>query len=107
MVVRLGGLTVVRRLCLGRVTIASKHDYSQPSGFSRRSAGATVIRLRAQPSLRERLAADRLRPHYHLLPSAHWMNDPSGPIFWKGKYHVVYQHNPMAPSGARCTGGTR
>ena len=41
-----------------------------------------------------RLAADRHRPQYHFLPSANWMNDPNGPIFWKGKSHVFYQYNP-------------
>jgi beta-fructofuranosidase len=41
-----------------------------------------------------RLAADRHRPQYHFLPPANWMNDPNGPIFWKGKSHVFYQYNP-------------
>jgi beta-fructofuranosidase len=39
-------------------------------------------------------AADHQRPKYHFLPAAHWMNDPNGPIYWKGKYHMFYQHNP-------------
>ena len=47
--------------------------------------------------LREKLAADPQRPRYHFLPPANWMNDPNGPIFWKGKYHLFYQHNPYAP----------
>jgi beta-fructofuranosidase len=40
------------------------------------------------------LARDPLRPQYHLLPARNWMNDPNGPIYWKGKYHMFFQHNP-------------
>src|SRR5271154_3318643 len=40
------------------------------------------------------LAHDPLRPQYHLLPARNWMNDPNGPIYWKGKYHMFFQHNP-------------
>ncbi len=39
-------------------------------------------------------AHDPLRPEYHLLPQHNWMNDPNGPIWWKGKYHLFYQLNP-------------
>ncbi|HLY41362.1 MAG TPA: glycoside hydrolase family 32 protein [Terracidiphilus sp.] len=44
----------------------------------------------------DRVAHDRLRPAYHLLPPHNWMNDPNGPIWWKGKYHLFYQLNPHA-----------
>ncbi|HEX3436825.1 MAG TPA: glycoside hydrolase family 32 protein [Pseudacidobacterium sp.] len=40
------------------------------------------------------LAADPRRPQFHLLPPANWMNDPNGPIYWKGNYHMFYQYNP-------------
>jgi beta-fructofuranosidase len=40
------------------------------------------------------LAADPRRPQYHLLPAKNWMNDPNGPIYWNGKYHMFYQYNP-------------
>jgi beta-fructofuranosidase len=43
-----------------------------------------------------RLAADPLRPQFHLLPAENWMNDPNGPIFWKGMYHMFFQYNPNA-----------
>jgi beta-fructofuranosidase len=42
------------------------------------------------------LAGDPLRPEFHLLPPHNWMNDPNGPIWWKGKYHLFYQLNPHA-----------
>ena len=45
-------------------------------------------------ALATRLAADRLRPQYHLLPAANWINDPNGPIFYRGRYHMFYQYNP-------------
>jgi beta-fructofuranosidase len=47
-------------------------------------------------ALRARLAADPLRPQFHLLPAKNWMNDPNGPIHWKGKYHMFFQYNPNA-----------
>src|SRR5215510_5236947 len=45
-------------------------------------------------SLQSRLASDPLRPQFHLLPAANWMNDPNGPIFYRGRYHMFFQHNP-------------
>ncbi len=43
---------------------------------------------------RSRLAGDRLRPQFHLLPAANWMNDPNGPIFYRGRYHMFFQYDP-------------
>jgi beta-fructofuranosidase len=42
------------------------------------------------------LAADPRRPQYHLLPPSNWMNDPNGPIFWRGAYHMFYQYTTDA-----------
>lgn len=42
-------------------------------------------------------AGDRHRPQYHALPPAVWMNEPHSPFYYKGKYHVFYQHNPAGP----------
>jgi beta-fructofuranosidase len=42
------------------------------------------------------LAHDQNRPEFHLLPPHNWMNDPNGPIWWKGNYHLFYQLNPHA-----------
>lgn len=42
----------------------------------------------------DRAAKDPLRPTYHILPPANWLNDPNGPIYHGGYYHMFYQHNP-------------
>jgi beta-fructofuranosidase len=42
------------------------------------------------------LAHDPNRPEYHFLAPHNWMNDPNGPIWWKGKFHLFYQLNPNA-----------
>lgn len=49
----------------------------------------------AAASLCRNLAADPLRPQYHLLPDHNWMNDPNGPIFFRGRYHMFHQYNPQ------------
>ncbi len=48
-------------------------------------------------ALCHKLASDPLRPQYHLLPAHNWMNDPNGPIFFHGRYHMFFQYNPTAP----------
>lgn len=37
---------------------------------------------------------DLYRPIFHFMPENNWMNDPNGPIFYKGEYHLFYQYNP-------------
>jgi len=58
--------------------------------------GRTGTEFLADDPLQEKLAADPLRPQFHLLPAKNWMNDPNGPIFWKGQYHMFFQYNPNA-----------
>lgn len=40
---------------------------------------------------------DRQRPAYHLCPPGKWMNEPHGPMYFGGWYHIFYQANPHAP----------
>jgi len=58
--------------------------------------GHSRVRALADETLQAKLAADPLRPQFHLLPAKNWMNDPNGPIFWNGFYHMFFQYNPNA-----------
>jgi sucrose-6-phosphate hydrolase SacC (GH32 family) len=40
---------------------------------------------------------DPYRPQYHAIPPGAWMNEPHAPFYYKGKYHLTYQHNPTGP----------
>ncbi len=55
---------------------------------------AGAVPIAAAGASTSKLAADPHRPQYHLLPAANWMNDPNGPIYWQGRYHMFYQYNP-------------
>src|ERR1700679_3902797 len=56
------------------------------------SRGALALPPYATPQIA--LAKDPLRPQFHLLPPANWINDPNAPIYWHGNYHMLYQYNP-------------
>ncbi|XP_035544998.1 beta-fructofuranosidase, insoluble isoenzyme 1-like [Juglans regia] len=34
------------------------------------------------------------RTGFHFQPPMHWINDPNGPMYYKGVYHLFYQYNP-------------
>src|SRR3978361_844091 len=70
--------------------------------FLSNSASASVVGLTFQSASarasviapQHELQRDVLRPQFHLLPAANWMNDPDGPIYWNDHYHMFYQYNP-------------
>ncbi|XP_010491945.1 PREDICTED: beta-fructofuranosidase, insoluble isoenzyme CWINV6-like [Camelina sativa] len=37
------------------------------------------------------------RTSFHFQAHKNWLNDPNGPLYYKGFYHLFYQHNPLAP----------
>lgn len=36
----------------------------------------------------------KMRQHYHFMAQTGWINDPNGLIYFRGKYHFFFQHNP-------------
>ena len=51
----------------------------------------------AQQAEQESPLHDPARPSFHYLPARNWMNDPCGPIYFQGKYHLFHQYNPHGP----------
>lgn len=55
-----------------------------------------------------RAQADPAHPIFHVTSPAQWMNDPNGPIFYKGYYHLFYQLHPFSDeSGPKYWGHVR
>jgi beta-fructofuranosidase len=55
-----------------------------------------------------RAQADPTHPIFHVASPAQWMNDPNGPIFHKGYYHLFYQLHPFSDgSGPKYWGHVR
>jgi beta-fructofuranosidase len=70
-----GGVTRREFIAAASVTIASAALVGQSAGTP--------------------LASDRHRPRFHLMPPSAWLNDPNGPLYWKGRYHLFYQYSPI------------
>ncbi|XP_020083720.1 beta-fructofuranosidase 1-like [Ananas comosus] len=45
------------------------------------------------------------RTAYHFQPQKNWMNDPDGPLHYKGWYHLFYQYNPDSAVWGNITWG--
>jgi beta-fructofuranosidase len=62
---------------------------------------AAALKLR-----RWMIANDPYYPKYHFVAPESWINDPNGPIYFDGRYHLFYQFDPIVDGrrSKRCWG---
>ncbi|MBC8134291.1 MAG: glycoside hydrolase family 32 protein [Fibrella sp.] len=56
-----------------------------------------ALLTKAMASVRDAISLaekDKTRPTFHFHTPANWLNDPNGPIFHRGWFHLFYQFNP-------------
>lgn len=77
----------------GLVALAAPLWNAPMNDNSERDALITKAMAAATAAIPE-ASKDPERPTFHFHTPAQWMNDPNGPIFDHGWYHMYYQFNP-------------
>lgn len=73
---------------------------------------AEGVSAKSNPSLLDRVSFNWTnamfswqRTAYHFQPQKNWMNDPNGPLYHLGWYHLFYQYNPDSAIWGNITWG--
>jgi len=76
----------------GSASGVTRREFISVAGATVASAVLPVADLMGELPNSKSLANDRHRPRFHLMPPSQWLNDPNGPLHYKGRYHLFYQY---------------
>lgn len=96
-----GGAEEVERRRKARLA-AQYADLPKAVADYRRVVNSTDVETYSRAALALRqwmIENDPHRPLYHFTGPESWINDPNGPIYHEGKYHLFYQFDPQVPDG--------
>ena len=96
------GSTMMILLVHGVATVALSADLPKPVTDYRAVVRSTDLATYSRAAMAYRkwsIANDPCRPLYHFTGVESWINDPNGPIYHDGKYHLFYQFDPQVPDG--------
>jgi fructan beta-fructosidase len=58
------------------------------------SQGLAQVRQQDEIPGAATLYQEKYRPQFHFSPRIGWNNDPNGLVYYKGEWHLYFQHNP-------------
>ncbi|KAF0893721.1 hypothetical protein E2562_029397 [Oryza meyeriana var. granulata] len=97
-----------RAVSPGTVEVAASSSRGVVEGVSEKST-APALRLGGGGAVREYAWTNAMlswqRTAFHFQPPNNWMNDPNGPLYYKGWYHLFYQWNPDSAVWGNITWG--
>ena len=64
-----------------------------------------LLAISVVSNAQENLYTEKYRPQFHFSTEKNWINDPNGLVFYKGQYHLFYQHNPFGNVWGHMTWG--
>ncbi|HUW18797.1 MAG TPA: glycoside hydrolase family 32 protein [Sedimentisphaerales bacterium] len=88
----------------------SRRDFLKTAGFGAASLGAMPL-MQSCAALGKKslppgaLYNEKYRPQFHFTPRENWTNDPNGLVYYKGQYHLFFQHNPSGINWGNMTWG--
>ena len=96
------GMKNLALLCTAALAIGL---IAAPSASAATTAPQGGIPAAAPASSTAPLYHEPYRPQFHYTSAKNWINDPNGPIFYKGQYHLFYQYNPTGNSWGNISWG--